>query len=106
MKRSIFAVPLLLVFAGGLTFAREYKVEIANLKYNPARLSIKKGDKVIWTNSDDRDHTVKSNDDGKTFDSGKIAAGETFKHTFSDTGKFEFGCAYHPRMKGVIVVSD
>ena len=106
MKRSILLAPLLLALTCGVALAKEYKVEIANLKYKPAKLSIKKGDKVVWTNSDDRDHTVKSNDDGKTFDSGKIAAGEKFEFTFTKAGKLEYGCDYHPRMKGVIEVSE
>ena len=40
------------------------------------------------------------------FDSGKIAAGDKFEFTFKQTGKFEYGCDYHPRMKGVIEVAD
>ena len=84
--------------------AEEHRVEIKGLKYKPAKLKIKKGDKVVWVNSDDRDHTVVSDDEA--FDSGKIAAGETFEFTFEKAGKHSYGCDYHPRMKGVVEVSD
>ena len=85
-------------------YAKEHEVDIKDVKYKPAKLRIKKGDTVVWINSDDRDHTVVAKDE--SFDSGKIAAGEKFKHTFEKTGKFEYGCEYHPRMKGVIEVTD
>ena len=86
--------------------AKEHRVEISGVKYMPAKLTVKKGDTVVWVNSDDRDHTVVSSDKGKTFNSGKIAAGEEFQHTFDGAGKFEYGCEYHPRMKAVIEVSE
>ena len=86
--------------------AKEHRVEISGVKYTPAKLSVKKGDTVVWVNADDRDHTVISSDKGKTFSSGKIAAGEKFEHTFGDAGKFEYGCEYHPRMKAVVEVSE
>ena len=87
---------------------KEQKVEIDDLKYTPAKLTIKKGDTVVWTNNDDRDHTVvskaKENDVG--FESGKIAAGDKFKYTFDKPGKYKYGCNYHPRMKGVVEVTE
>ena len=85
---------------------KENKVEISDVKYKPAKLKIKKGEKVVWTNRDDRDHTVVSHDKAKTLNSGKIAAGETFEFTFDKPGTYEYGCEYHPRMKGVIEVTE
>jgi plastocyanin len=85
---------------------REHKVEISDVKYKPAKLKIKKGEKVVWTNADDRDHTVVSHDKAKTLDSGKIGVGQTWEYTFDKPGTYEYGCEYHPRMKGVIEVSE
>src|SRR5688572_21867696 len=83
----------------GAAQAKEHRVEIADLKYKPAKLKVKKGDTVVWVNKDDRDHTVvakaKSKDDkdkGGGFDSGKIAAGDTYSHAFDKPGQFEYGC--------------
>ena len=109
MKKWIAAVLVVFLVAGlsaGDAWAKDYEVEIVGLKYKPAKLKVKKGDKVIWINSDDRDHTVASKDDGKSFDSGKIGAGEKFEHTFAEAGKFAYGCEYHPRMKGEIEVTE
>ena len=92
--------------ARGKDKPKESKVEIADLKYKPAKLKIRKGEKVVWTNSDDRDHTVVSTDKDKTLDSGKIASGERFEFTFDKAGTYEYGCEYHPRMKGVVEVTE
>ncbi|MDB5293491.1 MAG: hypothetical protein JWL69_4732 [Phycisphaerales bacterium] len=78
------------------------EVSIANLAYSPATLKIHVGDTVIWTNNDDRDHTVIATDG--SFKSPNIKAGKTYEFTFSKAGKFSYGCSYHPRMKGTIVV--
>jgi plastocyanin len=86
--------------------AKENKVEISDLKYKPAKLKIKKGEKVVWTNADDREHTVLSHDKAKTLDSGKIGVGQTWEFTFDKPGTYEYGCEYHPRMKGVIEVTE
>ena len=86
--------------------AKENKVEISDVKYKPAKLKIKKGEKVVWTNADDRDHTVVSHDKSKTLDSGKIGVGQTWEFTFDKPGTYEYGCEYHPRMKAVIEVTE
>lgn len=112
---TTIAIALLLISGSALAKEqKEHKVDIDDLKYTPAKIQIKKGEKVIWKNSDDRDHTVvcksKEKDEKgkekKVFDSGKIAAGKTFEYTFKESGKFEYGCEYHPRMKGVVEVAD
>jgi plastocyanin len=105
-RLPITLVAVLALFLAPATWAKEHRIEIAGLKYKPAKLTVKKGDTVVWVNSDDRDHTVVSSDKGKTFDSGKISTGEEFEHTFADAGKFEYGCEYHPRMKGVVEVTE
>ena len=85
---------------------KENKVEISEVKYKPTKLKIKKGEKVVWTNADDRDHTVVSRDKAKTLDSGKIGVGQTWEFTFDKPGTYEYGCEYHPRMKAVIEVTE
>jgi plastocyanin len=102
----VLALCLPAVSAPAKDKVKEYKVEIADLKYKPAKLKIKKGEKVVWTNSDDRDHTVVSADKDKTLDSGKIASGDKFEFTFDKPGTYEYGCEYHPRMKGSVEVTE
>ena len=59
---------------------------------------------MVWTNNDDRDHTVLAKDN--SFDSGKIKHAKTYQHTFDKAGKFQYGCRYHPRMKGFVIVES
>ena len=84
--------------------AKEHQVAIEGLKYTPKELKIKKGDTVVWTNGDDRDHTVTA-DDG-SFTSKKIANGDTYERKFAKAGKYKYHCDYHPRMKAMIVVEE
>jgi plastocyanin len=82
--------------------ASRQKVTIKNLAYAPASITIKAGTTVLWTNSDDRDHTVTAADG--SFTSGNLSSGQTYEHTFSKAGTYPYGCKYHPRMKGTVVV--
>ena len=107
---TIAAVALLSLSAALAADAKQddskvHKVTIQNLKYDPATLSIKPGETVMWVNKDDNDHTVTSHD-GKTLKSENLGSGDTFKYTFDKAGKFKYHCKYHPRMKGLITVAD
>ena len=86
--------------------ATRNEVTIKDLRYSPAVLKIRAGEKVVWINQDDSDHTVVSDDpDDKDFRSDNLGHGDTFSHTFKKAGKFPYHCKYHPRMKGIIIVS-
>jgi len=80
------------------------KIAIKNLKYDPAKVTVKVGQTVLWTNNDDHDHTVVAKNEA--FDSKNLSSGDTFKHTFTKAGKYEYFCRYHPRMKGLITVEN
>jgi len=85
--------------------AKEHKVSIKDVNFSPKELKIKKGDTVVWTNNDERDHTVTADDD-KSFKSGNLADGATFKLKFDKPGRYKYHCEYHPRMKATIVVEE
>jgi plastocyanin len=85
---------------------RVHKVTIKNLKYDPLSLKIEPGETVLWTNEDDSDHTVISDDPhNKDFRSDNLGHGDAFRYTFKKAGKFPYHCKYHPRMKGIVVVA-
>jgi plastocyanin len=54
-------------------------------------------------NNDGMTHTVTSNT--TLFNSGNLAAGLTFKYTFTTAGTYAYHCIIHPTMTGVIVVN-
>ena len=101
---TLFAVLALTLVLAPAALAREHKVSIKDLKYTPKELKIKKGDTVVWTNADERDHTVTS-DDG-AFKSPNLGDGGTFTQKFDKPGKYKYHCEYHPRMKATIVVEE
>lgn len=78
------------------------EVIITGLQFKPATVKIHVGDTVVWINNDDRDHTVIARDGA--FKSPNIRAGQTFEVRFIRAGSYAYGCNYHPRMKGVVVV--
>lgn len=84
--------------------AKDHKVSIKNVSYSPRELKIRKGDTVIWTNADERDHTVTADDE--SFKSGNIGDGKSYKRKFEKAGRYKYHCEYHPRMKATIVVED
>ena len=79
------------------------RTTIKNISYLQPRITVTVGTTVEWTNSDPLPHTVTAND--KSFNSGLIQPGKTYRHTFTKAGTFSYYCIPHPFMKGVIVVT-
>jgi plastocyanin len=77
-------------------------VTIKNLKYDPKEIRIKAGQKLVWINKDDNDHTVTADDN--SFKSDNLGNGDKFEFTFKKPGKYTYHCKYHPRMKAVVIV--
>jgi plastocyanin len=77
------------------------KVAMHNMQFSPAAVDIKKGDVIEWTNDDITPHTATSPTFG---DSGAIAPGKSWRHTFIQGGNLSYACTFHPTMKGVITV--
>ncbi len=63
---------------------------------------------VTWTNNDSTaSHTVQSSSvpiGATAFNSGNMVQGATFTYTFTVPGTYDYYCAYHSWMKGVITV--
>jgi plastocyanin len=78
-------------------------IYMKGMVFSNTSLSIKTGTTVTWMNDDNTTHTVTA-DDG-SFDSGNLAAGSSFTHTFTSTGTFAYHCKIHSNMTGVIVVT-
>jgi plastocyanin len=70
--------------------------------FRPADLVIEAGTTVVWRNNGKNSHTVSA--DNGSFESGDIAPGATWKHTFDRPGAFAYHCTPHPWMKASIRV--
>jgi plastocyanin len=82
-------------------------VAIQNFSFSPTAITVKVGTKVTWTNKDSTSHTVTA-DSGAAdaFDSGTLATGQSFSHTFSKAGTFAYHCTFHSDMHGTVEVTN
>src|SRR5215211_926165 len=79
----------------------EATVSIIDFSFEPATLDVPAGATVVWTNEGQAPHTVT----GDFADSGILEPGQTFSHTFAESGEQSYACAIHPQMIGTIRVS-
>ena len=88
-------------------------VNIRFHSFSPLLITIHKGEMVEWKNTAIISHTVTdipAGDRGslpkgaKPFDSGKIAAGGVYTHTFTVPGTYRYFCRIHKGMSGTVVV--
>ena len=79
-------------------------VSMRNLQFDPVTVTVKKGDMVEWKNDDLVPHTATATP--ASFNSGTIASGKSWRHTFTATGNFPYICIFHPQMKGMVIVKE
>ena len=77
-------------------------ISIKNFAFSVSTLTVSSGTAVKWTNNDATAHTVTA-DDG-SFNSGGLASGQSYTHTFDSTGTYAYHCTYHPMMTASVVV--
>jgi plastocyanin len=77
-------------------------VDIKSFKYAPVTITVKKGGRVRWTNSDTAAHTATA--DERSFDTQTIDKGAARTVTFTTPGTVAYHCDFHPFMKATVVV--
>lgn len=82
------------------------KVNIADMAFSPADITVKAGTQVTWTNNDSTAHTVTENDSKDGPDSSPISPGQSYSFTFSTPGTYEYICSIHPQMTGTVTVTE
>ena len=93
----IAAAPAPFVLAEG----RAQRVEMRDVAFAPAQLSVRAGDSVAWRNGDIVAHTATSEEDGFDVD---VPPGGEGSAVMARPGTFGYTCRYHPNMTGRIVV--
>lgn len=98
------------VFAGAM---QDKIVQITEKVYLPARIEVTVGQKVVFQNATQKDHTVTSkapagdteqDKDRAAFDSGVIKPATSWEHAFSKEGTYVYHCKEDKSMTGTIVV--
>ena len=78
-----------------------HAIEMSRMKFDPAELKVKKGDKVVFVNHDMVAHDV-TEQSTKAWNSSPMAEGQTWILVATET--VDYYCSLHPVMKGKIVV--
>ena len=101
MGAALLSPPLLLT-ARAQRVPAVHRIEIRRFAFQPESLTVAPGDRVEWINRDLAPHTATGrNGDWDTGELQKDAGGSI---VFSDTGRFDYFCAFHPHMTGEILV--
>lgn len=80
-----------------------HSVEITQMKFFPAELKVKKGDKVIFVNHDLVTHDV-TEETKKAWSSSLMATDQTWVLIAMESA--DYFCSIHPVMKGKIIVEE
>ncbi|WP_255150311.1 plastocyanin/azurin family copper-binding protein [Halorarius halobius] len=114
-------------FGTGLA-EEEFDVGMTANRFDPERIEVSVGDRVVWGNNSSRGHSVTAYEDGlpegaayfasggfdaeraarDEYPTGIIESGETYAHTFETAGEFPYFCIPHERggMVGTVVVTE
>jgi len=79
-----------------------HTVVIERMQFDPAVLTVKVGDIIVWINRDPFPHTATAH--GGPFDSHEIAAARSWKYTAKKGGVFPYACTLHPTMLATLRV--
>jgi LPXTG-motif cell wall-anchored protein len=108
---ALVALAVCTVLAVGAPAYAATSVSIVDFSFQPGSVTISAGDSVVWTNTGAAPHTV--TDDNGAFDSSPncpnslsdcMQPGDSYTHTFSSAGTFDYHCKVHPNMTGTVVV--
>ncbi|MFL5781992.1 MAG: plastocyanin/azurin family copper-binding protein [Thermoleophilaceae bacterium] len=78
-------------------------IGMKDLRFHPASLSVKVGQKVTWKNEDTVDHNVTAKS-GAKFMSQAFGGGGSYSYTPRSAGTIKYVCTLHPGMDGTVVV--
>ncbi|HTE58021.1 MAG TPA: cupredoxin family copper-binding protein [Verrucomicrobiae bacterium] len=92
--------------AGSSDTAQASAVTIQEFSFNPAKITVKKGTKVTWTNKDSTKHDVTPDTEGAFTKSELLGQNESYSVTFDTVGSFSYHCSPHPYMKGIVEVTE
>lgn len=93
------------------TAKQEVQVDIADMSFSPANITIKKGTKVTWVNNDTVGHNVVATDPNNTGGLPTTAPvfgrGGSVSQVFNEAGTFEYVCIPHKQfMRGSVKVVE
>jgi plastocyanin len=79
-----------------------HTVVIDGTAFQPAALTVKAGDSIVWINKDPFPHTVTSA--SGVFDSKPLQPSQSWTYVAGKKGELSYVCTLHPTMKGTLRV--
>ena len=103
------AVALCAAGASALAFAlpasaKTWTIAIADMRFQPASVTVARGDTIVWVNHDLVPHTVTS--EASRFDSHTIAPGGNWRYRATAPGRYPYACTFHPAMHATLIVKE
>ncbi len=81
------------------------KISIQGYTFMPEVIKVQVNTSVTWINNDAVEHTLNSYD-GSMAGSHFIPKGQTYSHTFTTPGKYEYHSTFYPNMTGMVEVNE
>lgn len=100
---AVLMAAVVFATAAAQASAATIEVKMSNVAYEPATISAKTGDTIVWTNNDVVAHTATARD--KSWDV-MVMPKKTGSFTVKAAGTIEYYCKYHPNMVGRIEAKD
>jgi plastocyanin len=104
MRKTSFAILVVLGFALAAPAYAAETVSITTTGFQPAQANITTGETVTWTNNDTVDRQIVA--DGGAFTSPQIRPGGTFTFRFTRIGTFAYHDQARTAQRGTVVVRD
>lgn len=83
--------------------AKTWTIKIADMRFEPATVTVAPGDTVVWVNQDLVPHTATSAVP-EGFDSHAIAPGANWHYRAAMPGRYAYACTFHPTMRATLIV--
>ena len=100
-KSLLFSIATLISVAA---FAEDHVIKQEDRQFSAQEITVKPGDKLVFTNCDSVTHNVFSTSDANPFTIKVQKPGEATAVEFKDEGVTEVRCAIHPKMKITVTV--
>ncbi|MGW4770073.1 cupredoxin domain-containing protein [Nocardia sp. NPDC004278] len=79
-------------------------VDVADMKFSPADVTVKVGETVTWKFKDSVPHTVQGIGDKAMGINSPIFDRGQWSYTFTAPGTYRYLCSLHPQMRGTVTV--
>ena len=83
-------------------------VKVADFKFRPSAVKVRKGGTVTFANADKAPHTAQTDlDPGRArFNTGRLERGDRKPAKLDGAGRFRYFCVYHRFMEGTVEVVE